>query len=129
MQKLEIITKNQATTLRKFLEIRNKVAHRVEDINFTFQNYIASLKEEKQKREFVNNFGDSIEESFELKKQKIEKKDFVLENPKLIIWFGMKEIIACMYLSKEEKEIKDQLTFTLAPDKITEYLEALKNDK
>ena len=126
MQKLEIITKNQATTLRKFLEIRNKVAHRLEDINFTFQNYIASLKDEKQKKEFVLNFGHSVSESFELKKQKIEKKDFVLENPKLIIWFAMREIIGCMHLSKEEKEIKDKLTFTLTPDVVSKYIKNYK---
>lgn len=126
MQKLEIITKNQATTLRKFLEIRNKVAHRLEDINFTFQNYIASLKDEKQKKEFVLNFGHSVSESFELKKQKIEKKDFVLENPKLIIWFTMREIIGCMHFSKEEKEIKDKLTFTLTPDVVSKYIKNYK---
>lgn len=123
MEKMKIITKEQAKTLRKFLEIRNKVAHRLEDVNFTFEKYISGFKEDNQKKEFVNNFGSSITESFELKTHKIKKKDFVLENPKLVIWFTIKEIIGCMYLSKEEKEIKDKLTFTLSPEMLTQYLE------
>ena len=82
MEKLDIVYKNQATTLRKLLEIRNKVAHRLENIGFTFEEYIKKF-DQNQRSEFIKNFGHSIEDSFEIKGQKANKKDFVLDNPKL----------------------------------------------
>lgn len=126
MEKMEIITKQQSKTLRKFLEIRNKVAHRLEDVNFTFEKHISNFKDKNQEKEFLKNFGSSVKESFEFKQKKLNKKNFVLENPKLIVWFTIREIIGYMYLSKEEKEIKDKLTFTLTPDIVDKYL---KNKK
>lgn len=104
MKKLGIVYKNQATTLHTLLELRNKIAHRLENISFTFDEYVKAFKPE-QKKSFIKNFGQSVTDIIELNNQKIEKRDFVLENPKIAVWLTIREIMASMYLSKEKKEI------------------------
>jgi len=107
MEKLDIVHKNQATTLRKLLEIRNKVAHRLKDINFTFDEYIKPF-DSKQKESFVKNFGQNADD-LKLENLKFDKQAFILKHPKIAIWFTVREIIATMYLSKEKKEIQNEL--------------------
>lgn len=108
MQKLGIVYKNQAKALRYLLEIRNKIAHRLENINFMFEQYIKE-QDTKQNKNFVEMFGQNFLETFFINGKKIHKKDFVLENPKLCIWFTVKEILACMYLSKQKKDMEKEL--------------------
>lgn len=115
MEKLDAVYKNQAQTLRQLLELRNKVAHRLENVNFKFESYISSL-DDNQKEQFIKSFGHAIEDSFKIKDQKFNKKDFVLKNPKLSIWLTVREIIACIYLSKEKKNIETKLTFSIKPE-------------
>jgi len=115
MEKLDIVYKNQASVLRKLLELRNKIAHRLENINFTFDEHIKGF-DSGQKKSFIDIFGRNMPDIIKLKSQKIEKRDFILENPKITIWLITREIISCMYLSKEKKEIENKLTIKITPD-------------
>ncbi len=94
------IEKSQFQTLLEFATLRNKIVHDVKNVNFNFNDYILSL-EDKEKEKFVDYFSVCYDEKIKFKNISASKKDFTLENPKISIWFTIREIVACMSLEKE----------------------------
>ncbi len=114
LEKMQVLEKEQAQVLYELATIRNNIVHKVENINFTFENYIKGL-DKPQKQAFVKKFGHGINETITFKDLKIQKFDFVMENPIYAIWITIEEIVACFYLEKELEKYKEALTIRIHP--------------
>ena len=108
LEKLNIIEKNQANTLYKLAQLRNKIVHNVASINFTFESYINDL-DKHQKKSLVEWVGFGINDELKFKNITITKYNFCIDNTKYAIWITILEIIACIYLEKEVAEFKNTL--------------------
>ncbi|MCY1461611.1 hypothetical protein D9M71_792860 [compost metagenome] len=52
LRSMSAITKEQAGTIRALGELRNKLAHKISNVTFTFESYINSL-DSQQKDNFI----------------------------------------------------------------------------
>jgi len=119
LEKMEVIKKEQAQILYELAKIRNGIVHKIQNVDFSLDDYVKKL-DKNQKKEFVRKFGYGIYDIIEFKGLKIEKKNFVLENPKYAISITIEEIVACFYLEKELEICKEALTFTISPSNAKE---------
>jgi hypothetical protein len=116
--KLGVIVESQKTFLTELAELRNKLAHKIENVNFSFESYLSEM-DENQKKKFVTVYGHGIHEVVEINGVSRTRKDIVLSDPKLSIWITAQEILACIYediLGTEEKiKIKELLLSRVFP--------------
>lgn len=100
---LNILSKGQQKFIRFFSELRNKLVHKLENVEFNFSEYINAL-DKNQKLSFVENAGYGIIAD--------EKKyNFVLENPKFCIHLTASEILACLRLEEDFIKLEDKKRF------------------
>ena len=92
-------------------ELRNKLVHKISNMNFSFENHLNNL-DKLQKRKFVqiNRFGI---DSSKFKSESYRDK-FILTKPKLTFWLNgmycLSEINYCIetfQLKNENKKLKD----------------------
>jgi len=121
LQKMDVITKEQFNVLCNFAELRNKMVHKIENTNFTFNAHISSF-DKNQTKIFLGWVGLGISDYIPINEKQITKRDFILTYPKIAIWITIKEIIGCVYLDKKLETYKDALTFTIAPSLDTKTL-------
>ena len=81
---MEAIYPDQASFLTKLANLRNHIAHNIENFNFSFQTYIDGF-DKQQKKAFVGWAGHGIADNVEIKGQKVSRSDLVLSNPKISI--------------------------------------------
>lgn len=109
-----VLELEQYKILFDFASLRNQIVHKIENVTFSFDNYILSF-DQNQKKKFVELYGHGVKDPIVIKDTTISRNDFVLENAKMAIWITIGEIIACIYLDKELEQYKKQLTFTISP--------------
>ena len=100
LKKIGALYENQTKALYALAELRNSLAHDVRNTNFRFDEHMASL-DANQKRNFIAHFGQSLREEIDINGTIVRREQFVIENPKLGIWFTCHEIIACLYIEIE----------------------------
>jgi len=118
LEKLNILTQEQANVLKKFAELRNQIVHKVANTNFTFDTYLKDISHKEQLKAFEKWAGHGIKETTSYRSKSFTKKEVVQKYPKMSIFFTIRAIIACMYSDKELEDIKKQLTYTLTPSSI-----------
>ena len=97
LKKMGSINSQQAKVLLAVAELRNSLAHNIENLNFQFDKYISSLNKD-QKKQFVKKFGYDYRDFFIVNDNKTSRYDYVINNPKDVIWNIVAEILACMQL-------------------------------
>ncbi|MDN3717770.1 hypothetical protein [Vibrio breoganii] len=94
--KLNIITPEQSTFLKKLSELRNKLVHNIREVTFDFA-VLTSKFDKNEKRSFANVYGHGIHEKFTVDDVSLNRTDFTLENPKMAMWITAQEILACLH--------------------------------
>jgi len=105
LKKLNAVNSNQYKFLERLASLRNELAHRVENVNFTFSSYINNL-DKNQKISFVKFFAYNYNDPVEINDKSIPKNEFVINNPKLAIWNVASDIFACLYVEIEAMKLK-----------------------
>lgn len=110
LKELEVISPEQAKFLTKLAELRNAFAHNISNVSMTFDQYIHSMVDSKQREAFVTWAGHGIhQEHVSVEGNNIRKQDFVLDNAKLSIWGTAAEVLACIYVDADVSEHRNQL--------------------
>lgn len=110
LKELEIISTEQAKFLTKLAELRNAFAHNISNVSMTFDQYIHSMVDSKQREAFVIWAGHGIhQEHVSVEGNNIRKQDFVLDNAKLSIWGTAAEVLACIYVDADVSARRNQL--------------------
>jgi len=95
------ITSQQASVLQEIYQLRNKLAHNVHQVNFSFRAHIAGL-DKQQKRNFAARAGHSLREPLNLHGKNYTALEFVVAAPKFSIWLSVSEILACLRLDRKK---------------------------
>jgi hypothetical protein len=107
LEKMEALYKEQANFLTKLANLRNQLAHKIENVNFNFDNYISDM-DKNQISAFVKWAGHGVVETSNYKGARITRYDFVTGNPKVSIWLTAAEVLACMNLDIQGVETRIQ---------------------
>ena len=103
LRALGAIVKEQATFLQVLYELRNKLAHNISQVSFTFESYLAEIAP-KDRAAFIKHVGHGIQPTV----LGAPRDNFVAENPKLSLWLTLSEVLACLHL--EHDTAKARLT-------------------
>lgn len=97
---LKLLDKNERKFIKKLSEIRNRLVHKVSNINFDFTKYAKGL-DKNQKEAHVEAFGFIIPEGMNIKGNHISQNDMVLQNMKISIWLLSIQLLGYIYQKKE----------------------------
>jgi hypothetical protein len=102
--RLNLFNKEELTFLRRFSEIRNLLAHDVNQVSFTFASYYASLDKNQRK-----SFADTIEAFFALTidvaGEYVPRATFVRENLKFTLWSACMFVLGVMNIMSDTDQI------------------------
>lgn len=96
LRTLGAMEKEQASFLQILYELRNKLAHNVSQVSFSFESHLNDI-EEKDRRVFIKYIGHGVKEEV----LGASRDSFVAENPKLALWFTLSEVLACLHLEHD----------------------------
>ncbi|SJM89923.1 hypothetical protein CRENPOLYSF2_1390027 [Crenothrix polyspora] len=96
LRKLGVIDKNQASAIRALGELRNKLAHKISNSNFTFATYIQTL-DNQQLENMTNNFGCGIHETITVAEVVMSRREYVLASPKKALFLTANSILAHLH--------------------------------
>ena len=96
LRALGAIESEQAAVLKLLFELRNKLAHNVSHVSFTFGSYIAGM-DKNQRKSFASCAGHGIKPEV----LGLTRQEFTLQNPKLALWATVQEILACLHLEHD----------------------------
>jgi hypothetical protein len=97
---LGVLSKEQYTFLRQLSELRNLLVHQIQNVTFSFENYIKSL-DNNQFRSFCDQIGYSTRDQIAIKDVTIPRNQFIRENAKLVIWLTAADILGCLLLEEQ----------------------------
>lgn len=104
---LNIISDEQRLALNDLAELRNDLVHKVENVNFSFDQYVEKLSKGKQET-LVKRWGRNLNDTLSFHDVTVSKSDFVLENFKLVIWMCCADTLACLHLEFEKAEWRER---------------------
>jgi len=105
LRKLGSITSDQSSILQMLYELRNYLAHNINQVSFSFARHLGSL-DDTQRANFIKRAGHGVKETIVSSDSLIPRSEFVLQNPKLALWITVAEIIACLYLDHDLVQAK-----------------------
>lgn len=106
LKKLGIISPEQAKCLQRLAELRNDLAHGIENVTFNFKEYF-SKADSSQRKNIVRDFGHGLYDPLPLTDTvKVSKAEFVELDTKQALWLTALEILACMHLEYERTELR-----------------------
>jgi len=105
LKKLEAINDSQYKFLEKLASLRNKISHRIENVNFTFTAYTTSF-DKNQKDAFIESFAYNWSDSVKIKDKTLSKHDFAMNNSKFVLWYTAADIFACLYVEIDVMKLK-----------------------
>lgn len=114
LSSLGCLTNEQAKFLRELASLRNKLAHDVSQVTFTFDSYVSKL-DSNQRKNLVKVFGYNGNDPVFIADKKIPLSKFVMENMKLVTWLTAANVLGCLYFEYEIAEIR------LKPTALAEY--------
>ncbi len=109
VKSLNLLKVEARSFIQKLSELRNELAHSVSNVNFDLDNYVSEL-DTNQKRAFskaIKYF--SPDETFQFRGQNVEVATWVIQNPKLAIWFSLMNLFSVIYLQQEFYDLDKQL--------------------
>jgi hypothetical protein len=101
LAKMDVLYPEQTTFLEKIAVFRNKMAHDISNIGFSFGEYTNQL-DSNQKRSFAKWAGHGLFPEIIIEGKSVKNEDFVIDNPKLSIWLTAAEILGCIYLEVDQ---------------------------
>jgi hypothetical protein len=104
LRSLNAITPVQFSILRCLAELRNQLVHRISNVAFMFNEYVATL-DKNQPKALIRAFGNGVADPIEIEGIRISRDKFVVENPKLSLWLIAAELLACLFLEHEVAEL------------------------
>lgn len=90
------LEKEQAKVLQLLYELRNKLAHDVRQVSFSFSAHLAAMGAAK-KIAFIKCAGHGVKPEV----MGVDRDTFVAENPKLSLWITVSEVLACLHLEHD----------------------------
>jgi hypothetical protein len=93
---LGALEKGQAAVLQTLYELRNKLAHNIGQVSFTFENHLTQL-DKQQRASFIERAGYGIKPMVSGRSREL----VVADNPKLSLWLTVSEILACLHLEHD----------------------------
>jgi hypothetical protein len=106
LRKLKALTEEQFKFLKELATLRNKLAHKIENVNFSFEEHLKILNKD-QINAYTTVFGYSLNDVVEFEGQCIPKREYFVKNSKKTLWFISADILACLYLEVEIVELED----------------------
>lgn len=107
LRKLKSLSAEQVSILQLLYQLRNKLAHNIAHVSFSFPEYIAQL-DKQQRDNFCKAVGHGAREAISIAGKEIPRNEFVLDNPKLSIWLTAAEVLACLHLEVEVAKLDIQ---------------------
>lgn len=101
LRTLGAIEKEQASFLQVLYELRNRLAHNVSQISFTFKSYLGEI-DPKERAAFIKHVGHGIQPTV----LEAPRDSFVAENPKLALWLTLSEVLACLHLEQDAAQAR-----------------------
>lgn len=95
------IEREQATFLQVLYELRNRLAHNIGQVSFTFESYLAGI-EAKDRATFIKYVGHGIQRDV----KGVPRDIFVAQNAKLSLWLTLSEVLACLHLEHDSAEAR-----------------------
>ncbi len=98
-KELDLMTKEQRRFVRKMAELRNRLAHRVQDIDFKFSTYFETLNAQQRKdwRESVAWFAAG-------KESQQGWLESAQENPRLTLYLAVFMLLAMLHVARVQAE-------------------------
>lgn len=101
LRTLGAIGKEQANVLQVLYELRNKLAHNVSQVSFSFDVYLAEI-DPKDKAAFIKHVGHGIKPEV----MGVPRDTFVADSPKPALWATVSEVLACLHLEHDAAEAR-----------------------
>ena len=100
LSNLDILNSKQVSFLQLLTELRNKLVHRIENVAFSFEDYLRGFDKNK-KKSFCDRIGYNCNDPILVAGQKISRNEFIIANPKLSIWLTASDVLACLRVEEE----------------------------
>jgi len=107
LSKLSLINSQQSSFLRLLAELRNELVHRIENVTFSFQEYLKIVDENKRKS-FCERVGYNCNDPIPIAGKKVPRNKFILENPKLSIWLTASDVLASLRVEEEFVKLEEE---------------------
>ena len=104
-EELQAIDAQLLTRIRFFSQIRNEIVHDVTKCSFSFAKYLSN---QDQRNAFQGLFLQGVSGSEEVAGHKVERRQLLMENPKLAVIVFLIELLVNVYL--QECKALSQLT-------------------
>lgn len=101
LRTLGAIEKEQASFLQILYELRNRLAHNVSQVSFTFKSYLAEISL-ADRTTFIKFVGHGVRPTV----LELPRDNFVAENPKLALWITLSEVLACLHLEHDAAQAR-----------------------
>jgi hypothetical protein len=101
LRSLKALTKEQSMVLQLLYELRNKLAHSVSTVDFTFSDHVQAMKKE-QLNSFVKRLSYGVKPN--PKFQSVE--EFVTLNPKTSLWLSTAVVLACLHVENDLASVR-----------------------
>lgn len=110
LSNLGILNSEQVKFLRLLSELRNSLVHKIENVSFSFSDYLKDF-DKNQKKSFCERIGYNCNDPIKISDKSVPRDKFIIENPKLSIWLTASDILACLrieeeFVSLEKEKIK-----------------------
>lgn len=96
LSKLNCLSKNEAKFLQLMLALRNKLAHNIANVLFSFPEYVKNL-DAQQRRNFVTDVRAGADERIFWNCEFRLRTDFILAYPKSAIWMTGADVMLSMH--------------------------------
>ncbi|MGB1557558.1 MAG: hypothetical protein ACPHCJ_07195, partial [Oceanococcaceae bacterium] len=104
---LDMTVKQERVFLRELTRIRNKLAHNVEHVSFSFDRYLSSINRD-ERRAFVSAFSYAYLRERENGKIVMPVSDVILNHPKRAIFHGIEVFLTTVALKVQAKRFQAQ---------------------
>lgn len=104
---LNIINDEQRLALNDLAELRNDLVHKIENVNFSFDQYVQRLSKGRQET-LVKRWGRNLNDTLSFGDVTVAKSDFILKNLKFVIWMSCADTLACLHLEFENAEWRER---------------------
>ena len=107
LRDLGIITLDQFKFLRILSETRNKIVHRVQNVQFTFEEHLGQM-DKNQFKAFCKRVGYNTKDQIIIGDVTVPRNQFLRENAKISIWLTASDILGCLLVEEKFVHLEDQ---------------------
>lgn len=101
------LSPQQLSSLRGLAELRNRLAHRITEVSFTFENHVGTM-DSNQFARFLEQFGSVFSDPVVFDDHSVPRSIFTRENPKLAVWLRSAEILGSLNLELYRHALEEE---------------------